>query len=121
TDRYIDQFSVDGSGGGNVNKSHGDSGGGGTYCCIGYNPKYPLPITMKVEWMFGYEVDEHGEISISDEYHETTAVVGGPVPERPRFLETHFMPDGSVRLMITGERSQPLLQIDRSAAAAEGS
>lgn len=119
TDRYIDTFSVGGAGGGNVNKSHGDSGGGSTVCCIGYNPDRPLPIIMEVEWMFGYQLEEHGEISVPDEHHEATAVLDGPVPDDPAYLETHFMPDGSVQLRITVVPSPPLLNIDRSPKAME--
>lgn len=120
TDRYIDRFSVGGAGGGNISLSTATSGGGGTVCCIGYDPDRALPITLRVEWMFGYELDEHGEISIPDEHHKAMAVLNGPVPEDPRFLEVHFMPDGSVRLMMTAERSAPLVYVDRSGSAREG-
>ncbi|MGY0620075.1 DUF3304 domain-containing protein [Lysobacter sp. A378] len=117
TDRYIDRFSVGGAGGSNVFLSDHDSGGGKTACCIGYNPDRPLPITMDVEWMFGYQRGPSGQVTVPDEYHETTAVLDGPVPEDPYNLEVHFMPDGTVQLLITAEHSKPLLQIDRSGAS----
>ena len=120
TDRYIHSFSVGGAGGSNVYPSSAGAGGGvATMCCVGYNPERTLPITMEVEWMFGYQLDESGEISVPDEYHEATAVLDGPVPDDPAYLETHFMPDGSVQLRITAVPSPPLLNVDRSPAATE--
>lgn len=119
TDRYIDQFSVNGAGGSNIFLSDHDSGGGKTACCIGYNPRRALPITMEVEWMFGYQRGPDGKINVPDEHHKTTAVLDGPVPENPYNLEVHFMPDGTVRLMITAEHSAPLVNVDRSTAAME--
>lgn len=113
TDRYIDRFSVGGAGGGNVYKSTLTAGGGGTSCCIGYNPDRPLPITMDVEWMFGYQRGPDGRITVPDEYHEATAVLDGPVPADPGYLEVHFMPDGTVQLRITTFTSPPLIRIDR--------
>lgn len=117
TDRYIHTFSVGAAGGSNVYLSDDDSGGGKTSCCIVYDPDHPLPITLPVEWMFGYQIGPDGEIAVPDEYHETTAVLDGPVPADPRFLEVHFMPDGSVQLRITAVRSPPLLMVDRSNAS----
>jgi hypothetical protein len=113
TDRYIDTFAVDGAGGGNVMTSTLTSGGGGTVCCAVYDPNYPLPITMKVEWMFGYQRGENGRIVVPDEHHETFAVLDGPVPEDPAYLEVHFMPDGNVQLRMTAAPSPPLMLIDR--------
>lgn len=114
TDRYIAQFSVDGAGGGHVSLSTWVSGGGGTYCCIVYDPDRPLPETMPVEWTFGHERGENGKIVMQPEHHRAIGTLGRHVPERPRFLEVHFMPDGKVRLLITAERSSPLVLVDRS-------
>lgn len=113
TDRYIDRFSVDGAGGGNIHKSTLTSGGGGTTCCAVYNPAYKLPITMSVEWMFGYQRGPDGKIVVPDEHHKATAVLNGPVPEDPAYLEVHFMPDGTVQLKITAVNSPPLIRINR--------
>ena len=116
TDRYIHTFDVGGQGGGNVYQSTATSGGGGTYCCIGYNPRRKLPIQMKVKWTFGYEEDAQGNIVVPNETHEAVAELRGPVPADPRFLEVHFMPDLTVQLRITDDRSPPLLVIDRNKA-----
>jgi len=113
TDRYIDRFSVGGAGGSNIYKSTMTSGGGGTTCCIGYDPDRPLPITLPVEWMFGYQLGPDGEVAVPDEHHKATAVLDGPVPADPAYLEVHFMPDGSVQLRITAVTSPPLIRINR--------
>lgn len=117
TDRYIDRFSVGGAGGSNVYLSDGESGGAvGTTCCVGYDPGRSLPITLSVEWMFGYQRGPNGKIVVPDEYHEAMAVLDGPVPADPAYLEVHFMPDDTVQLRITAVHSPPLLDIDRSSA-----
>lgn len=113
TDRYIDRFSVGGQGGGNVFVSTATSGGGNTSCCIGYSPRRPLPIRMKVEWTWGRVEDSAGNIIKPDEHVETTAELHGPVPLDPRDLEVHFMPDRTVQLRITARPSKPVLIIER--------
>lgn len=117
TDRYIDRFSVGAMGGGNVFLSNDDGGGGSVSCCIGYDPDRPLPIALPVEWMFGYQLGPDGEIAVPDEHHRTTAVLDGPVPAGPAYLEVHFMPDDTVQLRISATRSPPMLSIDRSNAS----
>jgi hypothetical protein len=114
TDRYIDSFFVGGQGGGDVELSTDISGGGKTSCCIGYNPRRPLPVQMKVEWNWGRVEDASGKVIKVMEHAETTSELRGPVPENPRFLEVHFMPDRTVQLRITAESSNPMLIIDRS-------
>jgi len=113
TDRYIDRFSVGGQAGGNVFLSTATSGGGNTSCCIGYNPRRPLPIWMKVEWTWGRVEDSAGNVIKPDEHAEATVELRGPVPLDPQDLEVHFMPDRTVQLRITAKRSEPLLIIDR--------
>lgn len=115
THRYIHTFSVGGQGGGNVGLSTPTSGGGGTVCCIGYNPRRELPIKMKVRWTFGYKRDAQGQIVVPAETHETIAELRGPIPEDPQQLEVHFMPDGSVQLRITHEYSLPMVIVERRA------
>ena len=114
THRYIDSFDVEGQGGGNIYLSTATSGGGGTSCCIGYNPRLKLPIQMRVRWTFGYKRDAKGKIVLPNETHETIAELHGPVPNDPQQLEVHFMPDGTVQLRITREYSLPMLIIDRN-------
>lgn len=113
TDRYIDSFSVGGQGGSNVFLSTATSGGGKTACCIGYNPRRPHPIQMKVEWTWGRVEDSTGKVIKPDEHAEATAELRGPVPPEPRDLEVHFMPDRTVQLRITARPSEPMLIIDR--------
>ena len=114
TDRYIDSFEVGGQGGGNVFLSDHESGGGSTYCCIGFNPSTPLPVKMKVRWTWGAVEDENRKVTKPQETAEVTAEIRGPVPDDPHVLEVHFMPNGTVQLRITYDNSPPLLIIDRS-------
>ena len=113
TDRYIDSFDVDGQGGGNVFLSDEEGGGGKTSCCMGYNPKRALPIKMTVRWTWGTVEDSNQRVIRSRETASYEAELRGPVPKDPRFLEVHFMPDGTVRLLITAESSAPLVNVDR--------
>jgi hypothetical protein len=96
TDRYIDSFSVGGQGGGNVFATSS----GGIVCCIGYRPSRPLPIEMDVEWTFGYRRNEQGEIVVPSETHQKTAILNGPVPKEPHYLEVHIFADSTVQLRI---------------------
>ena len=51
TNRYIDQFSVNGAGGGNMSVSTPTSSGGGGTCCAVWVDGTPLPVTMHVRWV----------------------------------------------------------------------
>ena len=96
TERYIDSFSVGGQGGGNVSATSS----GGIVCCIGYRPSRPLPIEMEVEWTFGHRRNELGEISVAAETHQKKAILNGPVPKEPHYLEVHIFQDSTVQLRI---------------------
>ena len=50
TNRYIDQFSVNGIGGGNLHVSTVTSGGTNV-CCFSYTPGTPAPKTVTVKWV----------------------------------------------------------------------
>jgi hypothetical protein len=107
TDDYINSFSVNGQGGGNMSESGPDDVGGGGVCCVSYRPGTPLPIKVKVRWTASYCL-----------YREMTKY--GPTPDRrrgiwkevevyvteqpaidPRAFEVHFFPDGHVEVAIT--------------------
>jgi hypothetical protein len=54
TDDYIDSFTVDGQGGGNLYVSGPTSGGGGSVCCASFARGTSMPIRLKVRWTGGY-------------------------------------------------------------------
>jgi hypothetical protein len=96
TGRYIDSYAVDGQGGGSVQET-----GSGDVCCLSFRPDSKLPFTVKVEWVFGREEDDQRRITRPQEKRSAIATVYGPIPKEPRQFETHFLPDGSVRVFIT--------------------
>lgn len=104
TGRYIDSYAVDGQGGGSVQET-----GSGVVCCLSFRPDSKLPFTVKVEWVLMSKKDfEKNEwIVIPPEKRSATATVYGPIPKEPSEFETHFLPDGSVRVFITEMRSDP--------------
>ena len=54
TDHYIDSFSVNGQGGGNIFESGPESGGGKSACCVAWNPSTKLPLKITVRWTASY-------------------------------------------------------------------
>ena len=54
TDHYIDSFSVNGQGGGNVFESSPQSGGGKSVCCVSWWPRTQLPTHIEVRWTAAY-------------------------------------------------------------------
>ncbi|MFY0574604.1 DUF3304 domain-containing protein [Cystobacter fuscus] len=50
TDLYIEDFSVDSVGGGNIFVSSPDSGGGKSACCLRWFPGVRLPFPVEIEW-----------------------------------------------------------------------
>ncbi len=98
TGRYIDSYAVDGQGGGNAYET---TAGGRDVCCLSFRPDSKLPFSVKVEWVLGREEDAHGHITRPQEKRSAIATIYGPIPQEPRQFETHFLPDGSVRVFIT--------------------
>ena len=121
TNRYIDQFSVDGAGGGNMSVSTPTSSGGGGTCCAVWVDGTPLPVTMRVRWVADYCIEfltnEYGEKRPSARaiFAERDVEFNGPVPAAPHNLEVHFYPDGHIELAITDYLfSEPRLKLDPS-------
>ena len=71
TDDYIDSFTVNGQGGGNLFVSGPLSGGGKSVCCVSYTPGSSLPIKLKVRWVGAYckayETSPYGRTNV---YHK---------------------------------------------------
>lgn len=120
TNRYIDQFYVNGQGGGNVFVSSETSGGGGGTCCVMYTPGTAPPKTVRVKWQASgcmyRETNSSGEVSrwTHSYFKEVDAAVHPHVPANPVNFEVHFYPDGHVEAAITEEMSWPRLKLHES-------
>ena len=121
TDDYIDSFTVNGPGGGNLFVSGPQSGGGGSVCCFSYQPGEPLPIRLKVKWTATYclysETSPYGRTSEHRRgvWKEIEALITTPPTGKPRALEVHFYNDGHVEAAITEGDSPPRLKLPRNA------
>jgi hypothetical protein len=123
TNRYIDQFYVDGQGGMNLYVSSPTSGGGGGVCCIGWTDGTPLPQTVMVRWVASACMQEvtnsNGrtrEVPVHT-FKEQEVELRGPVPKDPGYFEVHFYPDGHIEVAITAIPSDPRLRLDKSREA----
>ncbi|WP_171940332.1 DUF3304 domain-containing protein [Herbaspirillum rubrisubalbicans] len=126
TNHYIDQFYVDGTGGGNIYVSTPTSGGGGTTCCVRYYPGSSLPLKIHVKWtdaacMFpelqpgvGSYIKPKTIERIKHFFKEADVLINGPIPAVPQNMEIHFYPDGRVEAAITAEYSPPRLRLEAS-------
>lgn len=114
TDKYIDDYSVNGQGGGNLFISGPTSGGGGSMCCVDYTAGYVNKV--KVRWQFDACMYDEGRDStgkmyqnIHSFYREVEVTVDANVAKDPHYFEVHFYPEGHVEARITEESSMPLL------------
>lgn len=118
TNRYIDQFSVNGAGGSNLQVSTPEEGGGKGTCCAVWVDGTPLPVTMHVQWVADtcveFLTNKYGErrATARNTYKEQDVLFKGPVPADPNNLEVHFYPDGHIEIAITKMPSKPLLKLD---------
>ncbi len=117
TNRYIDSFSVDDQGGGNLYISSPTSGGGGTVCCVQYWPGAE-EYKVKVRWQSGacyYQVRASDSDEVYQRLHpyfkEAEVNVADQEGQRSRYMEVHFYPDGKVQVAATAEPSRPRLSL----------
>jgi hypothetical protein len=122
TPRYIDSFSVDGQGGGNLYVSSPTSGGGGTVCCLSYVKGRPAG-EVTVRWQSnGCMFRAPGRLSDGSThlahsiFSEMKVKLDLRIPERPQNLEVHFYPDGHIEAAITDVYSPPRLVLSKSRA-----
>ena len=119
TNRYIDQFYVNGNAGSNLGVSTPTAGGSKTVCCFTYTPGTPAPKTVTVKWQHGAcmyrEKTSYGEIFSSiHSYFKTIEVPVNPkIPANPGYFEVHFYPDGHVEAAITEHQSGGRLHLDK--------
>jgi len=119
TDRYIDSFSVDGQGGGNINVSSPSSGGGGIVCCVLYQPGSE-PKTVTVRWQFdacyfreasSYSTETYNTLHAF--YKEKKVRVTENTSGKAEYMEVHFYPDDSIQVVLTKELSMPRLSLSK--------
>ncbi len=120
TNRYIDEFSVDGVGGGNLFVSGPTSGGGGDVCCVdivsGAHAR-----KVKIRWQadactYDERTWSNGEkhSDIYSFFKEVEVQVDPHIPDFPAYFEVHFYPDGHVEAAITEHASPPRLKLNKS-------
>lgn len=121
TEQYIDRFSVDGMGGGNVHLSSPTSGGGGIVCCFTHFPNIATR-TARVEWIVDIctydHVTQKGGTEFYEFYsrtHRADIIIEKPASAEPGVLEVHFYPNNKVLVALTSAPSPP--RVIRSAEA----
>jgi hypothetical protein len=102
TDTYIDSFTVERAGGGNLEVSSPSTIGGGA-CCASIPADTPLPIPVEIAWK------RDGDVP----WCRQTVLLEGPVPENAHFFEVHFYLDGTIQVAIADEQRLPRLKLDR--------
>lgn len=119
TDRYIDSFSVDGQGGGNIQVTSPTSGGSGIVCCTLYRQGSLLK-TVRVRWQAGAcYFSEHSSLSkrmfdtLYPIFKEQDAPIEVLASSDAKYLEVHFYPDGSIKAAVTIGISSPRLSLSK--------
>lgn len=122
TNRYIDDFSVNGNGGGNLFVSSPRGGGGGSVCCVDYITGID-DWKVIVRWQsdactFNNSKYEDGRrrYQIHSFFKEVEVQVDRKIPSKPRYLEVHFYPDGHVEATLTETSSLPRLKLESERA-----
>lgn len=121
TDRDINDYDVDGQGGGIIQLSSPTSGGSGIACCVRLAMGRSTPIIVRVRWQvdgctYLMRSEFTGSTQRLSHYFYKEDYVEVPLPEgvNPRHLESHFYPDGSVTVRLTKDISLPLLSLRES-------
>lgn len=119
TNQYIDSYSVNGTGGGNIYVSSPTSGGGGTTCCASFYPAIKNQ-TVHVKWQSGgceYIAGRDSDGTIHwhtyPYFKETDAVVVDVSTGEPQNLEVHIYSDDKVEVYVTSEISLPRLKLEK--------
>ncbi|MFC7419200.1 DUF3304 domain-containing protein [Iodobacter arcticus] len=103
TDGYIDHFSVNGSGGMNLEVSDASSSGDGTVCCGSVYPVL-IPYKMTVQWT---------KSSSSNYWCQQEAILAGPIPANPNYLNVHFYQDGHIEISVSEGTENRFPNMDR--------
>jgi hypothetical protein len=102
TDLYIEDFSVDSVGGGNIFVSSPDSGGGKSTCCLRWYPGVPLPFPVEVEWTRERK-----------RWCKKEVMITGPVPAHPQHIVVEFFQDGRIEVELTEDFPEVKLRLER--------
>ena len=120
TDRYIDSYSVNGADGGFVRLSSPTSGGSGIACCGKLSKQYAGKTKATVRWqvdgcVYLIKDERTGKADkvIHSYFKEKEVDVERAVSNTPAYLETHFYPDGSVRVQVSEHPSVPRFILDK--------
>lgn len=119
TNRHIEQFRVNATGGGNLYVSSPTSGGGGTACCVSYiigAKKWRVRVRWQTDaCTFNNETFSNGEqdYEVFRYFKEVEVDVSPAIPARPNFFEVHFYPDGHVEAAVTEQGSRPRLLLPK--------
>jgi hypothetical protein len=115
TDTYIDSFTVNGAGGGNIFVSSPTTGGGKSTCCYSFNPASKAQVTIR--WSANYcmysTTNKYGETYQwrKSLFREVQVPIERPQAGVPAALEVHFYPDGHVEAAVTPGYSPPRLKL----------
>lgn len=119
TDMFIDSFTVNGVGGGNIFVSNLTTGGGKSTCCYSFTPATPRPRQLRIRWAAGYCIERKanpysfGPRFVEERrtiWKEITAPIQS-VSLPAKALEVHFYPDGHVEAAVTPGYSPPRLKL----------
>jgi hypothetical protein len=106
TDTEIGSFEVNGQGGGNVEVSIPEAGGGKSVCCITVVSPLQQAMPVKIKWTRD-----------SETWCEQFVELKPPLPTNPKYLEVHFYPDGHLEVAVTEVASTPRLVLQRTSRA----
>ena len=111
TNTGIGSFEVNGQGGGNLEVSVPDAGGGKSACCITLYSPMTTPRTVKIKWTRDLETWCEQEVQLHP-----------PIPNDARTFEVHFYQDGRIEVAVTGRLfgrmySPPRLELARASRA----
>ena len=117
TDRYIDQFSVQGNEGGNLHVSSPSGGGGGSVCCIAFIAGVKT-WKVPVRWQTGgctFNTRRNSDGRLRSQIHhifkEVVVQVEPSFPQQPTYLEIHIYPGERVEASVTDKSSMPRLKL----------
>lgn len=119
TDRHISDYTVNGAGGADIRLSSPTGRGSGITCCVRLAKKSIIPPRVKVRWQYDGGVyfmrnDRTGATDLVRHhyYKEMEVDVQRADSGTPKYIETHFYPDGGVKVFSTHFFSGPRLKLD---------
>ncbi|MDD1964722.1 DUF3304 domain-containing protein [Pseudomonas putida] len=96
TEDYVHQYYIDGAWGGN---SFAYGGGGKFVCCIGVPEEWRPGLTATVRWTTSASRKSKKPYT-GETWHEQVVIIE-PYGEAGSTMNTHFLPDNKVRLIVS--------------------